>query len=33
VQNRYEDVRAWEFPVAVIFAITPQDVQNGMVIR
>ena len=33
IQTRYDDVRAWEFPVAVIFAIAPHDVQNGMVIR
>lgn len=33
VQNRYDDIRAWEFPVALIFAITPQDAENGVVIR
>lgn len=33
VESRYDDIRAWEFPAALIFAIAPQDVQNGVVIR
>ena len=33
VESRYDDVRAWEFPAAVVFAIAPQDVENGVVIR
>jgi superfamily II DNA or RNA helicase len=33
VDRRYEDVRAWEFPAAVIFALAPQNVEEGVVIR
>lgn len=33
VDSRYADVRAWEFPAAVVFAIAPQDVDAGVVIR
>lgn len=33
VASRYEDVRAWEFPAAVIFALSPADVEKGMIIR
>lgn len=33
VESRYDDIRAWEFPAALIFAIAPKDVQSGMVIR
>lgn len=33
VDTRYDDVRAWEFPAAVIFAIAPNDIDNGMVLR
>ena len=33
VESRYDDIRAWEFPAAVIFAIAPQDLENGVVIR
>lgn len=33
VDRRYEDVRAWEFPAAVIFALAPGDVEKGVAIR
>ena len=33
VDSRYEDVRAWEFPAAVVFALAPEDVERGVVIR
>jgi superfamily II DNA or RNA helicase len=33
VDSRYEDVRPWEFPAALIFAIAPGDIENGLVIR
>jgi hypothetical protein len=33
VESRYEDVRAWEFPAAVVFALAPDDVEKGIVIR
>lgn len=33
VDARYDDIRAWEFPAAVIFAIAPHDIENGLVIR
>lgn len=33
IDSRYADVRAWEFPAAVIFALAPKDVEKGMVIR
>jgi hypothetical protein len=33
VDSRYEDVQAWEFPAAVIFALAPRDVERGVVIR
>lgn len=33
VESRYEDVRAWEFPAAVVFALAPVDVEKGVVIR
>ena len=29
VDSRYADVRAWEFPAAVVFAIAPQDAREG----
>ena len=33
VENRYEDVRPWPFPAAVLFAISPRDTQKGITIR
>ncbi|WP_210438814.1 DISARM system SNF2-like helicase DrmD [Nocardioides xinjiangensis] len=33
IAGRYEDVRAWEFPAAVIFALSSDDVDKGMNIR
>ncbi len=33
VEARYDEVRAWEFPAAVVFALSPKDVQDGVVIR
>lgn len=33
VERRYEDVRAWEFPAALIFALAPRDVKDGVAIR
>ena len=33
VDTRYDDIRAWEFPAAVIFAIAPHDIENGLAIR
>jgi superfamily II DNA or RNA helicase len=33
VDTRYDDIRAWEFPAAVIFAIAPRDIENGIAIR
>ncbi|WP_346995663.1 DISARM system SNF2-like helicase DrmD [Dietzia sp. SLG310A2-38A2] len=33
VGTRYEDIRTWEFPAAVIFALAPNDAENGLVIR
>jgi len=33
VDSRYADIRAWDFPAAVIFAIAPRDLENGLVIR
>lgn len=33
VDTRYDDVRTWEFPAAVIFALAPHDVENGLAIR
>jgi superfamily II DNA or RNA helicase len=33
VESRYDDVRAWEFPAAVIFAIAPNDVENGLTLK
>jgi superfamily II DNA or RNA helicase len=32
-ERRYDDIRAWEFPAALVFAIAPQDVQNGVMVR
>ncbi|MBB0995379.1 DEAD/DEAH box helicase family protein [Dietzia sp. SLG510A3-3B2-2] len=33
VTTRYDDIRTWEFPAAVIFALAPHDVENGVSIR
>ncbi len=33
VDTRYDDIRTWEFPAAVIFALAPHDVENGLAIR
>ncbi|MGV6991240.1 DISARM system SNF2-like helicase DrmD [Gordonia amicalis] len=33
VETRYDEIRAWEFPAAVIFAIAPKDIENGLVLR
>ncbi|MCF8604009.1 DISARM system SNF2-like helicase DrmD [Gordonia sp. HY442] len=33
VTTRYDDIRTWEFPAAVIFALAPHDVENGLTIR
>lgn len=33
VDTRYDDIRTWEFPAAVIFALAPHDVENGLTIR
>ncbi len=33
VVTRYHDIRTWEFPAAVIFAIAPSDLENGLAIR
>jgi hypothetical protein len=33
VDTRYEDVRAWEFPAAVLFALAPSDLESGVTIR
>ncbi|WP_345461374.1 DISARM system SNF2-like helicase DrmD [Nocardioides marinquilinus] len=33
VEARYDDVRPWEFPAAVIFALAPRDLVNGLAIR
>ena len=33
VDARYDDIRTWEFPAAVIFALAPHDVENGLTIR
>ena len=33
VVTRYDDIRTWEFPAAVIFAIAPSDLENGLAIR
>lgn len=33
VDTRYDDIRTWEFPAAVIFAIAPSDLENGLAIR
>lgn len=33
VDTRYEDIRNWEFPAAVIFALAPRDLENGLAIR
>lgn len=33
VDTRYDEIRAWEFPAAVIFAIAPKDIQNGLALR
>jgi superfamily II DNA or RNA helicase len=33
VSTRYDDIRTWEFPAAVIFALAPNDVENGLAIR
>jgi superfamily II DNA or RNA helicase len=33
VDARYKDVHAWEFPAAVIFAIAPKDIENGLTLR
>lgn len=33
VDTRYDDIRTWEFPAAVIFALSPRDLENGLAIR
>ncbi|MGH3997620.1 MAG: DISARM system SNF2-like helicase DrmD [Pseudonocardiaceae bacterium] len=33
VEERYDDVRAWEFPAAVVFALAPADIEKGLDIR
>lgn len=33
VETRYDEIRAWEFPAAVIFAIAPKDIENGLTLR
>lgn len=33
VDTRYDDIRTWEFPAAVIFALAPRDLENGLAIR
>lgn len=33
VDTRYDEIRAWEFPAAVIFAIAPKDIENGLALR
>lgn len=33
VDTRYDDIRTWEFPAAVIFALAPSDLENGLAIR
>ncbi|GAB3316273.1 DISARM system SNF2-like helicase DrmD [Geodermatophilus aquaeductus] len=33
VETRYEDVRPWPFPAAVLFAISPTDAERGVTIR
>lgn len=33
VEARYDDIRTWEFPAAVIFALAPRDLENGLAIR
>lgn len=33
VDARYDDVHAWEFPAAVIFAVAPKDIENGLTLR
>ena len=33
VETRYEDVKPWPFPAAVLFAISPADAQQGVLVR
>ncbi len=33
VETRYEDVKPWPFPAAVLFAISPADAEQGVVVR
>lgn len=33
IRVRYEDVKAWPFPAAVIFAVSEQDAEKGLTIR
>lgn len=33
VDTRYDDIRTWEFPAAVIFALAPRDLEDGLAIR
>ncbi len=33
VDTRYDEIRAWEFPAALIFAIAPKDIENGLALR
>lgn len=33
VDTRYDDIRTWEFPAAVVFALASHDLENGLAIR